>query len=279
MNLTARHIEYPTGQRLKRVTKELLALPQAECPVVHRFGPGVYIRQITIPAGVFAIGRNHLHEHINVMLSGRVAVLQEDGTVKELRAPLTFLGKPGQKIGVILEEMVWLNVYATTETDIEKLEAQLFGPSEELSDAMADRLARDFAKKSEDRKDFEHTPILPSFNFDSISMPAGFDCRFVISESAIHGKGVVATSTYQPGEIIGPSLLKEGGRMKQTQLWRYTNHSRNPNAILVATRHGGANVVAVERINGSRGGVIGDEITLDYRQVMLVASKQLRQNV
>lgn len=279
MNVIAKYIEYPTPQRIKEATRELMALPQADCPVVHRFGPGVYIRQITIPAGVLAIGRNHLSEHMNVMLSGRVIVLSDDGSLKELRAPLTFLGKPGQKIGVILEEMVWLNIYATEETDVEKLEGQLFGVSEELDEALSDRLSGDLVSKLSDRLDFESAPILPSFQFDQILMPKGLDFKFVVSNSAIHGKGIVATSSFSPGQIIGPSLIKIDGQTKQTQLWRYINHAKNPNAILVATRYGGANVVATESINGSQGGVIGDEITLDYRQVMAVVTSRIRKNV
>jgi hypothetical protein len=35
---------------------------------------------------------------------------------------MTFIGKPGRKVAYILETVVFQNVYATEETDIEKLE-------------------------------------------------------------------------------------------------------------------------------------------------------------
>ena len=33
--------------------KEMLEMPQADCPVAHHFGPGIYIREVTLPAGIF----------------------------------------------------------------------------------------------------------------------------------------------------------------------------------------------------------------------------------
>lgn len=56
------------------------------------------------------------------MVSGRMMILQEDGTTKELVAPMTFVAKPGRKVAYILETVVFQNIYSTSETDIEKLE-------------------------------------------------------------------------------------------------------------------------------------------------------------
>jgi hypothetical protein len=35
---------------------------------------------------------------------------------------MTFVGKPGRKVAYIIETVVFQNIYATDETDIEKLE-------------------------------------------------------------------------------------------------------------------------------------------------------------
>ena len=114
------------SKTLEAVESKMLDINQVECPVVHRFGPGIYIREVTIPADSFAIGHKQNFEHMNVFLKGRVTMLNEDGSTTELKAPMIFVGQPGRKIGYIHEDMVWLNIYATNETDIEKLEAHYF---------------------------------------------------------------------------------------------------------------------------------------------------------
>jgi hypothetical protein len=56
------------------------------------------------------------------MVSGRMYILQDDGSKKELVAPMTFMAKPGRKVAYIVETVVFQNIYSTSETDIEKLE-------------------------------------------------------------------------------------------------------------------------------------------------------------
>ena len=109
---------------LPKLESAMLKLPQVTCPVTNHFAPGIYWREITIPAGAIALGHKHKTEHLNVLLSGRVRVLC-DGQVKELAAPQVFSSPPGtRKIVLALEPVRWANVHAnpTNEHDMEKLE-------------------------------------------------------------------------------------------------------------------------------------------------------------
>lgn len=110
----------------------MLSLPQVECPVVHHFFPGLYIRELTIPAGVLAIGHAQKYEHLNIILQGRVSMFEE-GKVKFIKGPLMFMGQPGRKFGYVTETIVWQNIFPnpTNETDIEKLEAIFFEKSDQ----------------------------------------------------------------------------------------------------------------------------------------------------
>lgn len=117
-------------QKIELVEGQFLDMPQVECPVVHSFGPNVYMRQVTIPAGTIAIGHHQNFEHVNIFVKGKVSMRNEDGSVTTLTAPMTFIGSPGRKIGYIHEEVVWINVYSTNETEIEKLEAHYLTKSE-----------------------------------------------------------------------------------------------------------------------------------------------------
>jgi hypothetical protein len=112
---------------IEAVELAMLLLPNEQkvsVPVHHYFGPGVYIRQITIPKGSFAIGHEQRFDHTNILLQGAVAMYEETG-VKVLQAPMIFTGKPGRKIGMAIEDCVWLNIFATDETDIAKLEEMI----------------------------------------------------------------------------------------------------------------------------------------------------------
>src|SRR5215469_14015012 len=110
--------------KLETLEAAMLKLPQADCPVTNLFAPGIYWREIEIPAGAVALGHEHKTEHLNVLLSGRVRVLC-DGQVKELVAPQVFSSPAGvRKLVYALEPTRWANVHAnpTDETDMAKLE-------------------------------------------------------------------------------------------------------------------------------------------------------------
>lgn len=112
-------------EKIEQIEAELLRLPQVECPLVHRFAPGVYLREIFMPAGTFIIGQQHKTEHFNIILRGRARVMV-DGVVQIMEAPYTFVSHVDvRKVLYIEEDMVWQTVHPTHETDLKKLEAEL----------------------------------------------------------------------------------------------------------------------------------------------------------
>jgi len=99
------------------------------CPVTHHFAPGLYAREIFIPAGTLIIGKIHRHAHVNTISKGRVVVATEFGK-HELSAPCTFVSRPGTKRAVVAQEdTIWTTYHPTEETDLEKIEAQVIAPS------------------------------------------------------------------------------------------------------------------------------------------------------
>ena len=88
----------------------------------HRFAPGLYLREITIPQDKLIIGHHHRQRHLNVFLKGELILFNLDGTRKRLTAPMVFTGAPGRKVAFAIEESMWMNIYATDETDLKKLE-------------------------------------------------------------------------------------------------------------------------------------------------------------
>jgi hypothetical protein len=118
--------QQPTArERVERLERILENAPQAECPVRHHFAPGMYAREMTIPAGVILTSAVHKTEHLCTVSAGRILVFMEGGAV-EIVAPYTFVSKPGAKrAGYALETTVWTTYHPTTTTDLDKLAEEL----------------------------------------------------------------------------------------------------------------------------------------------------------
>ena len=134
MNLTISRNKLDTalGHKVGALLGTLEEAPLIQCEEKHHFGPGLYIKEVTMPAGALIVGKVHKVEHMCVMLTGRMILVQEDGTRTELVAPATFVAKPGRKVAYIIETTVFQNIYATDETDVEKLENMFVDNSKNL---------------------------------------------------------------------------------------------------------------------------------------------------
>lgn len=125
---------------VKHFQKEMLKsigtneIEKVEPPVLHHFGPDIYMRQMDAPAGMLVISKMHSTEHFNILLKGAVSLITEDG-VKTIYAPSIMLSKAGTKrIGYFHEDSSWLTIHPTNETDTEILEEQLTIPEEKIDE-------------------------------------------------------------------------------------------------------------------------------------------------
>ncbi|APU03184.1 short tail fiber protein [Ralstonia phage phiAp1] len=120
-------------EQVLRLQDAVAKLPQVECRVRNYFAPGVYCREMTIPAGVVAVGARHKTEHLSILVQGHVHITTDDGTV-EVHAPATFLSKAGAKRACFaVTEAIITTIHPTDETDLDKL-------CELLTDTTSDRL-------------------------------------------------------------------------------------------------------------------------------------------
>lgn len=265
-----------------QVEAKLLELPQVDCPVLHHFGPGVYIREVRMLAGSLILGHRHRNAHTNILVQGRLKFLNEGGEVVELVAPAVLTSNPGRKLAYIIEDTIWQNVYATEEKDIEKLEAALLDKSNAWLEHKNQVFKLEESLRLDDRKDFQ--AIISAFGMDeelvsSIScseddqmpFPAGSAPKVALHPSPIHGTGVFASFPVAAFEVIGPARL-DG---KRTPLGRYTNHSATPNAFFVKSNNGDIYAMASRDIRGCQGGDNGEEITVDYYQALKVNGYQI----
>lgn len=134
-------------ERILKVEEEIKKLPDVfygdsdNCPLTHKFAPGVYVREIFIPKGMIVVGKIHKHDHPNILLKGEVMVATEFGGKEHLKAPLSLISKAGTKRVVFaLEDTIWITIHATNETDLEKIEDEVIAESYEAFDAFKKQL-------------------------------------------------------------------------------------------------------------------------------------------
>ena len=261
--------------QLPATTKEMLAMPQATCPVVHHFGPGLCVREVSMPAGTLAIGHEQKFEHMNVLLKGSVMVINDDGTTKTLTAPLMFVGKPGRKVGYVLEDLVWQNIYATELKDVDAVEAHFVRKCDEWQQDQLLKTAQAALMHKADRADYHALLTESGFSHETALAQSEdtSDLLWVdsaltrVSESSIQGKGLFVTSPVKIGEVI--CLARVDGY--RTQAGRYTNHSASPNAKMILQSNGDIDLIAISDFEGCKGGGIGTEVTIDYRQALALS--------
>lgn len=266
--------------QLPQATKEMLQMPQASCPVVHHFGPGLCVREVFMSAGTLAIGHTQKFEHMNVLLRGSVMVVNDDGTTSVLKAPLMFIGKPGRKIGYVLEDMVWQNIYATDLKNPDDVEAFFVDKSKEWQDDQAAKFAVSRAAHAHDRLDYEGVVAASGFTPEQIrEQVENTDDQIWaenqitrVSESPIHGKGLFVTHPVKAGEVICPARING----MRTQAGRYTNHSATPNAKMVMRTNGDVDLVALVDLEGCLGGGVGVEVTIEYRHALALSNLALK---
>jgi quercetin dioxygenase-like cupin family protein len=121
----------PTHAQIKRLEQAIADhLPPVEMAVVHHFAPGLYGRELHIPAGTVLTGKIHKEGHLSLLLAGEITVWTEQG-MKRLQAPQVLNTTPGTKrVGYAHTDTVWVCVHAnpTDETDLVALEADLIEP-------------------------------------------------------------------------------------------------------------------------------------------------------
>lgn len=120
-------------EKLAYLTYRFLQLPQVECPVVHLFENGAYIREMRIPAGALFLGRVHRHGHECQLISGKAIHFTEQGRIL-LEGPLGLRTTPGYQMAVYaVTDVVGRTIHPDHDSrDIQALEDDIFESVESL---------------------------------------------------------------------------------------------------------------------------------------------------
>lgn len=132
--------------------RALVKLPHRECPIVNRFTPGLYSREMLIPAGTMLIGKVHRTEHQFAVMTGKIFVWVDGEGMREVKAGHVGASPAGaRRVGLAVEDTRWITFHPTDETDLTKLEEQLvFNPLvEDRDDPDAEKILGELKRFAE----------------------------------------------------------------------------------------------------------------------------------
>jgi len=108
--------------KLLKLEAAIAERPQVEIEITHHFAPGVYAREMFVPAGVLLTGKIHKTEHLNIISQGKFSVSNMGESIT-IEAPHTFVSPVGTKRAIYAHtDATWTTIHVTDETDLDKLE-------------------------------------------------------------------------------------------------------------------------------------------------------------
>jgi hypothetical protein len=118
---------------LNKADVEILKLPPRECPLIHRFTPGLYIREIFMPKDTILTSLLHLTTHPFFVLQGDVSVYYHGVPAQRYKAPYTGITEAGtRRMLYTHEDTIWTTCHVTDLTDpdeiIESITSRDFNP-------------------------------------------------------------------------------------------------------------------------------------------------------
>jgi len=118
---------------LNQCDVEILKMPPRECPVTHRFTPGLYIREIFMPKNTILTSLLHLTTHPFFIMQGEFSVWHRGIEVQRIKAPYTGITEAGtRRLLYIHEDTIWTTCHVTDLTDpdeiIESITSRDFNP-------------------------------------------------------------------------------------------------------------------------------------------------------
>ena len=99
----------------------------------HHFAPGVYAREVLLPAGSVVVGKTHKTKHLNIIASGSCTI-HCMGEIFEVTGPYIFTSEIGAKKAVHSHtDVVWINIHLTDKTDVDEIEKDVIDGMAELT--------------------------------------------------------------------------------------------------------------------------------------------------
>jgi len=120
--------EKTTGQKIDELESMIIDnFPLVDCPLVHRFTEGLYVREIFMPAGSLITSKIHKTQHQYFILKGAVSVWIDEGVEQYLEAPYIGVTEPGtRRVLYVWEDCIWATSHPNPDNEnLEQIEERI----------------------------------------------------------------------------------------------------------------------------------------------------------
>lgn len=146
MSLGVAEISVDKNKRMDELELALLEnFDTVDCPLVHRFVPGMYIREIFMPKDAVVTSLIHKTTHPFFILQGKVSVFSENDGTQQLEAPYSGITTPGtRRVLKIHENTIWVTCHPTDIQPTDDSEEAIQEAVDKITDEIIEKHINEF---------------------------------------------------------------------------------------------------------------------------------------
>jgi quercetin dioxygenase-like cupin family protein len=122
--------EMPTREKIQRLQETMLPMQTEQPEPRHFFAPGMYMRELVVPAGMLMVGKIHKHAHFLMVLKGKAEVISEFGRMIVEAGHLSVSPSGVKRVVLALEDTQFVTVHVNKNDsqDLEIIESEHIEP-------------------------------------------------------------------------------------------------------------------------------------------------------
>lgn len=120
----------PTREQITKLQEAMLPIQCPQPDPTHFFAPGMYLRELTVPAGMLLVGKIHKHTHFLVVTKGRAEVISEFGRAIVEPGHISVSQAGVKRVVLALEDTQFITIHlnSTDTEDLTVIEAEHIEP-------------------------------------------------------------------------------------------------------------------------------------------------------
>lgn len=101
----------PTREIIQKLQEAMLPMQSKQPDPCHFFAPGMYLRELIVPAGMLMVGKIHKHEHFLLVLKGKAEVISEFGRMVVEAGHISISPAGVKRVVLALEDTQFVTVH------------------------------------------------------------------------------------------------------------------------------------------------------------------------
>lgn len=120
----------PSRDDIVRLQAAMVPLQCEQPEPGHHFAPGMYLRELLVPAGMLIVGKIHRHAHFLFVMRGRALVISEFGRMEVSTGHFSVSPAGVKRVVLALEDTHFVTVHVNREDsrDLAVIEAEHIEP-------------------------------------------------------------------------------------------------------------------------------------------------------